>query len=47
MKTKKLYITPSIEEISIGVCDIIATSPTGDNVNIPLNPEIEDEGYGD
>lgn len=57
MDTKKFYIVPSIEELSIEVCDIIATSgeqggsdtpsPT-DDVYIRFDLDnIEDEGFGD
>ncbi len=57
MDTKKFYIVPSIEELSIEVCDIIATSgeqggsdtpsPT-DDVYIRFDLDnIEEEGFGD
>lgn len=55
MKTKKLYITPSIEELSIEVNNIIATSggiyPGEDDVTKDVHPELdldldrEEEGF--
>lgn len=46
MRTKKLYITPSIEEVSIEENNIIATSLTPDgDVNLDVDfDDREDEG---
>lgn len=56
MRTKKLYITPSLEELSIEVNNIIATSggiyPGEDDVTKDVHPELdvdledrEEEGF--
>lgn len=51
MRTKKLYITPSIEEVSIEVNNIIATSgwtyPEEDKLYPELDVDLDrdDEGF--
>lgn len=54
MRTKKLYITPSLEELSIEVNNIIATSiiyPGEEDAMKDVHPELdvdldrEDEGF--
>lgn len=49
MKTKKLFIQPSLKVVMLDVNDLIATSnvsPKNVNLNLDLD-EIEEEGYAD